>query len=218
MSEPISAPPSTSSHSTSGYPSPLPPKQTQKEFTRFISPTHKPLYFQSLIPLDPTSAPCVLPSAIPSTGPSTIPGTDLTNIFLSPVPYAIPNHSPSGPYLLPYFIPDTVFSPSDLSSMSPSKELYKHISSDRFLTPIFIPYSTTTTFSRTLQLILPSKILHNRQIHITITLHHFLISYSILSPVINYRLNNCNHSANTQLPLQVSDQHTFIHTILCHPK
>ena len=59
----------------------------------------------------PTSDPCVFPSTIPSTVISNIPVTGYPNLLLSPVPYAIPNHSPSGPYLLPSFIKETLFFP-----------------------------------------------------------------------------------------------------------
>ena len=56
--------------------------------------------------MDPTSAPFVVPIRIPSTDTIIIPITG------SPNP---------GPYLLPSFISDTVFFPSNLLSMSPSK-------------------------------------------------------------------------------------------------
>ena len=47
--------------------------------------------------MDPTSAPYVVLGDIPSTGSQ--------NIILTPVPYAITNHSPSGTYLLTYSPP-----------------------------------------------------------------------------------------------------------------
>ena len=108
---PISDPPSTSSHSTNGYPSPLPPKQTQKGFTQIIYPTEELSVLQSTFSLDIISATCVVPSSIPNTGPSIIPSTGYPNIILYPVPYLIPNHSTLGSYLLPSFLPDTVFFP-----------------------------------------------------------------------------------------------------------
>ena len=73
-------------------------------------------------------------------GPSTIPSTCSPNIILSSVIYVIPNHSPSGPYLLPYFIPDTLFTHSNLLPMSPSKELHENTSYDNFSPPRLIPY------------------------------------------------------------------------------
>ena len=72
----------------------------------------------------------------PSVVPSAIPSSDSKNIFIYPDPYVIPNHSPSGPYIFPYFIPDTVFPPSNLSSMSPSKELSDYTISAPLSTPV----------------------------------------------------------------------------------
>ena len=43
--------------------------------------------------------------------PSAIPSADSTNLLLSPDTYVLPSTSPSGTYLLPSLIPDTVISP-----------------------------------------------------------------------------------------------------------
>ena len=106
--------------------------------SQIVSPTQDTSTFPLPLPIDPTSDPCVSPIIIPSAGSS--------NILLSPVPYVIPNHSPSGPYILPYYIPDTILSPSNVSSMSPSKELYEPTIYNTFSHLILISYSITTTF------------------------------------------------------------------------
>ena len=51
--------------------------------------------------LDPTTAYNILPNAIPI--------ADDPNMLLSPDTYLLPITSPSGPYIFPYCIPDTVF-------------------------------------------------------------------------------------------------------------
>ena len=73
-------------------------------------------------------------------------------------------------------------------------------------------------FPITLQLFLPTKILHNIQIYISITLPHFPIYCPILSPVLPYLSYHCNHLVKPHLTLQVPDQQTFICTTLCYPQ
>ena len=63
------------------------------------------------------------PTYSPSVVPSVIPRSDSPNLIISPDPYVIYSTSYSGPYLFPYLIPDTIFPPLKLLSMSPSKEL-----------------------------------------------------------------------------------------------
>ena len=123
MVEPISAPPSTLDHSTRGDTSPRPPKQTPKEPTNIISPKQELLYLPSQLPLVPTSDHCVFPSDIPSYGSP--------NMLLHPDPYVLPNRSPSGIYLLPYFITDTVFTPPSYHQC----QLQKNYPKTQVLTP-----------------------------------------------------------------------------------
>ena len=76
--------------------------------------------------VDPYSATIIVTNTIHSVVPRAITSAYYPNLLLSPDPYALPRTSPSGPYLLPYFIPDTIPPPSKLSSVPPSKELYKY--------------------------------------------------------------------------------------------
>ena len=61
--------------------------------------------------MNPTSYPYSIPIIVLTTGTNTIQSTDSPNLFITPVPYVIPNHSPSVPYILQYFILDTIFFP-----------------------------------------------------------------------------------------------------------
>ena len=89
------------------------------QFTRIIHPTQEPSYLPSPLSLYHTSTPYVSSSTITNTGTSTIPSTGSPNLILSHIPYVIFNHSPSVPYLLPFFILDTVFYTLTLSSITP---------------------------------------------------------------------------------------------------
>ena len=121
-------------------------KQTQKEFTQTISPKQDTSVLPSKIALATTSTTCVFLSAITHTGRSNISSNDSQTILLSTVPYVTPSHSPSVPYLLPSLIKDTVFSTSNLSSISPLKEIYENTSSDILSPPRLSPSSNKTTF------------------------------------------------------------------------
>ena len=86
MVEPISAPPSTPSHSTSGDPYPLPPKQKPEELNHIVSQKQESSDLLTPFPMAPTSDPCVVPSSIPS--------DCYSNQLFSTYPYVLPNHSP----------------------------------------------------------------------------------------------------------------------------
>ena len=124
---------------------------------------------------------------------------------------------------------------SKLSSMFPLKELYDHTSSETSSPRRMNLFSTTTIFFRTLQIILTSKILHNRQIHITITssliLYHIQLyptSHIIVTTQISHNfpfryhtnrhsfLRSCNipntyYKQNMHILSKYSTTYTIIH-------
>ena len=100
--------------------------------------------------LNPNYAPSVFPSAIPI--------ADYPNLPLSPDPYLLPGTSPSGPYIIPYYILDNVLPPQDCHQYHPQKEYLE--------APSLLPtrlqawvHPQLKFFFRSLQHILPNNII-----------------------------------------------------------
>ena len=123
----------------------IPPQYNQIKHQRnplILSPSNKsPNFLPSPFPNHNTSVGPILDYNYSQiVFPSFITNSNSQNILHCPEQYVLPRSSPSVPYTMTCFIPDTVFFPSDLSSMSPPKELSEDTISAPFSPPIFSPF------------------------------------------------------------------------------